>query len=105
MLSVRTGCRSPQVCRNRTEKGKCCHNCGTYQHNLSTKPSRRRVYSMRGKHQGEGKPRPYYTRPRQPMRVEEGRSLMNITKQDRYGPVILSEAKDLTRPTEILSEA
>src|SRR5437870_1634565 len=25
--------------------------------------------------QGEGKPRPYYTRPRQPMRVEEGRSL------------------------------
>ena len=60
---------------------------------------------MRGKHQGEGKPRPYYTRPRQPMRVEEGRSLMNITKQDRYGPVILSEAKDLTRPTEILSEA
>jgi len=49
---------------------------------------------MRGKHQGEGKPRPYYTRPRQPMRVEEGRSLMNITKQDRYGPVILSEAKD-----------
>jgi len=27
---------------------------------------------------------------------------MNIPKQDRYGPVILSEAKDLTRPTEIL---
>ena len=29
-------------------------------------------------------------------------SLMNIPKQDRYGPVILSEAKDLTRHTEIL---
>src|SRR5215510_12174871 len=30
---------------------------------------------------------------------------MHIPKQDRYGPVILSEAKALTRHTEILSEA
>src|SRR5215469_7522920 len=34
MLSVRTDCRSPQICRNRTEKGTCRHHGDTYQHNL-----------------------------------------------------------------------
>src|SRR3989442_1507426 len=31
MLSVRTDCRSPQVCRNRTQKGQCRHHGGTEQ--------------------------------------------------------------------------
>src|SRR6266487_966919 len=35
MLSVRTDCRSPQVCRHRTQKGKCRHHGGTEQQNLT----------------------------------------------------------------------
>jgi hypothetical protein len=29
--ALRTDCRSPQVCRNRTQKGKCSHHGGTEQ--------------------------------------------------------------------------
>ena len=39
MLSVRTDCRSPQVCRYRTQKGQCRHHSGTEQPHLTVNPN------------------------------------------------------------------